>query len=40
MSPGAAAIWLALVVIVAALSSFYPAWRAAQLTVREAIAYG
>ena len=39
MSPRTAALWLVLVVILAALSSFYPARRAAQLTVREALAY-
>ncbi|MCU1347584.1 MAG: FtsX-like permease family protein, partial [Acidobacteria bacterium] len=39
MSPGAAALWLALVLIVGALASFYPAWRASRLTVREALAY-
>jgi putative ABC transport system permease protein len=39
VSPRAAAEWLALVLILAGLSSFYPAWRAARLTVREALAY-
>jgi len=39
MSPGAAGIWLVLVVVLASLSSFYPAWRAARLTVREAISH-
>lgn len=39
MSPGAAAIWLALVVVLAVLGSFFPARRAARLTVREALAY-
>jgi putative ABC transport system permease protein len=39
MSPRAAALWLVLVIILAMLSSFYPARRAAQLTVREALAY-
>ena len=32
-------IWLGLVVVLASLSSAYPAWRAARLTVREALAY-
>jgi putative ABC transport system permease protein len=40
MSPRAAAMWLLLVVVLAALSSFQPARRAARLTVREALAYG
>jgi putative ABC transport system permease protein len=39
MSPTAAAVWLLLVIILAALSSFYPARRSARLAVREAIAY-
>jgi putative ABC transport system permease protein len=39
MSPAAVAVWLFLVLILAALSSFYPARRAAQLAVREALAY-
>lgn len=39
MSPRAAAIWFLLVVVIAALSSFHPARRAARLTVREALAY-
>jgi putative ABC transport system permease protein len=39
MSPFAAAVWLLLVLILAALSSFYPARRSARLAVREAIAY-
>ncbi len=39
MSPAAAAVWLLLVLILAALSSFYPARRSARLAVREAIAY-
>jgi putative ABC transport system permease protein len=38
-SPRAAATWLALVVVLAALSSFYPARRAAGLNVREALAH-
>jgi putative ABC transport system permease protein len=39
MSPTAVAIWLLLVLILAALSSFYPARRSARLAVKEAIAY-
>jgi putative ABC transport system permease protein len=39
MSPIAAAAWLGLVLILAALSSFYPARRSARLAVREALAY-
>ncbi|MEA2337282.1 MAG: putative transport system permease protein [Thermoanaerobaculia bacterium] len=39
MSPIAAAAWLGLVLILAALSSFYPARRAARLAIREALAY-
>ncbi len=31
--------WVALVLALATLSSLYPAWRAARLTVREALAY-
>jgi putative ABC transport system permease protein len=39
MSPGAVTVWLLLVLILAALSSFYPARRSAQLAVKEALAY-
>jgi len=39
MSPAAVAGWLLLVVVLAAISSFHPASRAARLTIREAIAY-
>jgi putative ABC transport system permease protein len=39
MSPAAAGVWLALVVVLATLSSFYPARRAARLTVREAMSH-
>jgi putative ABC transport system permease protein len=39
MSPIAAGAWLGLVLILAALSSFYPARRSARLAVREALAY-
>ncbi|MFN3982087.1 MAG: ABC transporter permease [Caldilinea sp.] len=33
------AIWLAIVIVLAAMASFLPAWRASQLTVREVLAY-
>jgi putative ABC transport system permease protein len=36
--PGAA-LWLALVIILASLASFLPAWNASRLTVREVLAY-
>jgi len=39
LSPGAAGIWFALVVVLASLSSFFPARRAARLTVREAMSH-
>jgi putative ABC transport system permease protein len=39
VSAGACAIWLVLVVVIASLSSFFPARRAARLSVREALAY-
>ena len=39
MSWTAATVWLGLVLVLASLSSVYPAWRAARLTVREAIAH-
>jgi putative ABC transport system permease protein len=39
VSAGAGAIWLVLVVVIASLSSFFPARRAARLSVREALAY-
>jgi ABC-type lipoprotein release transport system permease subunit len=39
MSPIAVSAWLGLVLILAALSSFYPARRSARLAVREALAY-
>jgi putative ABC transport system permease protein len=39
MSPGAAAMWLGWVVVLASLSGAVPALRAARLTVREALAY-
>jgi putative ABC transport system permease protein len=37
LSPGAIVSWLVLVVVLASLSSFYPARRSSQLTVREAL---
>lgn len=37
MSLQAALIWLALIVVLATLSSLYPAWRASRLTIREAL---
>jgi putative ABC transport system permease protein len=37
LSPRAAGLWLLLVLVLASLSSFYPARRAARLTVREAL---
>jgi putative ABC transport system permease protein len=39
MSPRASATWLLLVVVLGSLSSFYPAWRASRLTVREALSH-
>jgi putative ABC transport system permease protein len=39
MSSSALLTWLALVIVMSAISSFYPAWRAARLTVREALSY-
>lgn len=33
------ALWLAIVVVLAVLASFLPAWRASRLTVREVLAY-
>jgi putative ABC transport system permease protein len=38
-SPGAAGLWLAVVLVLASLSSAYPARRAARLPVREALAH-
>jgi putative ABC transport system permease protein len=38
-SSGGALLWLAVVVILAALASFLPAWQASRLTVREVLAY-
>jgi len=39
MSPAAIAGWLLLAVVLAAVSSFHPARRAAQLAIKEALAY-
>lgn len=39
LAPGGAVGWLALVLILGALASLQPAWRASQLTIREALAY-
>jgi putative ABC transport system permease protein len=39
MSPLAAGAWLVLVLALASASSFYPARRAARLTVREALGH-
>jgi len=39
MSPAAVAAWLLLVVVLAAISSFHPAQRAARMAIREALAY-
>jgi putative ABC transport system permease protein len=38
-SSGGAFLWLAGVLIIAALASFVPAWRASRLTVRDVLAY-
>ncbi len=38
-SIGGALIWLAIVVLLAALASLLPAWNASRLTVREVLAY-
>lgn len=40
MSPFAMVLWLLIVLAVSALASAWPAYRAARLTVREALAYG
>jgi putative ABC transport system permease protein len=39
LSPGAVGTWLLVIVVGSAAASLYPAWRAAQLTVRETLAY-
>jgi putative ABC transport system permease protein len=36
---GGALLWLALVIIIAALASFWPSWRAMRLSIREVLAY-
>ena len=38
-SLGGAAIWLAIVIVLSALASVWPALRATQVSVREALAY-
>lgn len=38
-SSGGLTLWLVIVVILAAVASFLPAWRASRLTVREVLAY-
>ena len=38
-SAGGLATWLVIVVVLAVLASFLPAWRASRLTVREVLAY-
>lgn len=38
-SPQGAFLWLGIVLVLAALASFLPSWRAARLTVREVLAY-
>ncbi|MBI3970880.1 MAG: FtsX-like permease family protein [Chloroflexi bacterium] len=38
-SAGGAAAWLTIVLVLAALASFLPSWRASRLTVREVLAY-
>ncbi len=39
ISPAGMSIWLLIAIIFAALASFYPAWSASQLTVRQTLAY-
>jgi putative ABC transport system permease protein len=34
-----ALLWLGLVVVLAALASFWPSWRAMRLSIREVLAY-
>lgn len=38
-APGSTLVWLGLTLILATLASLLPAWRAAQVTVREVLAY-
>ena len=38
-STNGALLWLVLVIILAALSSWWPSWRASRLTVRDVLAY-
>lgn len=39
VSPPAMLLWLGIVVVFAAAASFYPAWGASRMTVRETLAY-
>jgi putative ABC transport system permease protein len=39
ISPRGVAAWLAFVVVLAAVASFHPAWRATRISVREALSY-
>jgi putative ABC transport system permease protein len=39
LAADALGLWLVLVIVLSSFSSFYPAWRAARLTVREALAH-
>jgi putative ABC transport system permease protein len=39
IAPEGVATWLALVILLGALSSFYPAWRSTRISVREALSY-
>lgn len=39
LSPRALVTWLGLVLILGAISSFYPAWRSTRISVREALSY-
>jgi putative ABC transport system permease protein len=39
IDPRALATWLALVLVLGAISSFYPAWRSTRIPVREALSY-
>ena len=38
-SPTGVVIWLSLVVMLAAIASFLPAWNASRLSVRDVLAY-
>ena len=39
MPPWVPILWLAIVLIVAVAASFYPAWRATRITIREVLTY-